>query len=329
MNFKKSVLPLVAVLSISSFASAKVYRYISIDSGGMLGVIPAHLLADIEEKTGKPIHELVDGMMGTSTGSIISALLTVPALNRETPYTAAEIGDFYRKHGAPIFDAATQSVVKNTMLSFLGGTPDFTAAAGVLQTQLEQVFGGLKMSKALVDLQILSLDATNSQIWLFESSKAKADAQHDVLVSDAVRASSSVANAFGPLELTIASTKKRFIDAGSIGARPNVSDPTPFLLETVLAKLGAGDSAIVYSLGTGFSRGSVLKFDDRKITVVRIEPNVQHLMNGKGMLAMNLLSASTTPEKLEQMVSVAESLKNSDEYQRMLADLQQLGREEL
>ena len=54
------------------------YKVLSIDGGGIRGVIPAALLQTIEELSGKRIAELFDLVVGTSTGGILAAGLTVP-----------------------------------------------------------------------------------------------------------------------------------------------------------------------------------------------------------------------------------------------------------
>jgi patatin-like phospholipase/acyl hydrolase len=51
---------------------------LSIDGGGIRGVIPAKLLAEIERRTGKRIAELFDFIAGTSTGGILAVGLTQP-----------------------------------------------------------------------------------------------------------------------------------------------------------------------------------------------------------------------------------------------------------
>ncbi|GFR05488.1 patatin [Trichonephila clavata] len=49
-------------------------RYIlSVDGGGIRGIIPALILAEIEKRARKPIAEIFDLMAGTSTGGIVIA----------------------------------------------------------------------------------------------------------------------------------------------------------------------------------------------------------------------------------------------------------------
>ncbi|HEY3086686.1 MAG TPA: patatin-like phospholipase family protein [Jatrophihabitantaceae bacterium] len=51
---------------------AKLVRVLSIDGGGMRGIIPAMILAEIERRTKRPIAKLFDLITGTSTGGIIA-----------------------------------------------------------------------------------------------------------------------------------------------------------------------------------------------------------------------------------------------------------------
>ena len=60
-------------------------RYLlSIDGGGLRGIIPATLLAGLEDATGKLTRETFSFVAGTSTGSILAAGIAagVPAIDR-------------------------------------------------------------------------------------------------------------------------------------------------------------------------------------------------------------------------------------------------------
>ena len=58
---------------------------LSIDGGGIRGIVPALLLEEIEKRTEKPISKLFDVIAGTSTGGIFR-LGTDQAQSRP-PYT--------------------------------------------------------------------------------------------------------------------------------------------------------------------------------------------------------------------------------------------------
>jgi len=51
------------------------YRVLALDGGGAKGFYTLGVLDEIEKNTGKPLHSSFDLMFGTSTGSIIAALL--------------------------------------------------------------------------------------------------------------------------------------------------------------------------------------------------------------------------------------------------------------
>lgn len=57
------------------FENKDTITILSIDGGGIRGIIPAVLLAEIEKTTGKKIYELFDFFAGTSTGGILTLLL--------------------------------------------------------------------------------------------------------------------------------------------------------------------------------------------------------------------------------------------------------------
>ena len=91
-------------------------RVLSIDGGGIRGIIPAMILNYIEEHTGKRIATMFDLIAGTSTGGILALGLTkrnsdLKGTKRnsdfkdksEPEYAASELVDFYRKYGSKIF----------------------------------------------------------------------------------------------------------------------------------------------------------------------------------------------------------------------------------
>lgn len=73
-----------------------VRRVLAIDGGGLKGALPAALLAEIEERSGRRIVDQFDLIAGTSTGGII-------ALGLAMGLSAKEILAFYRTRGPSIF----------------------------------------------------------------------------------------------------------------------------------------------------------------------------------------------------------------------------------
>jgi patatin-like phospholipase/acyl hydrolase len=73
-------------------------RVLAIDGGGIRGLIPAMVLAEIERRTGRPAGGLFDLIAGTSTGGILAA-----ALARPDPIPAAQLVELYEQEGPKIF----------------------------------------------------------------------------------------------------------------------------------------------------------------------------------------------------------------------------------
>ena len=78
-------------------------KILSIDGGGIRGIIPALVLDAIEQRTGKPIAALFDMIAGTSTGGIIAAGLAAKGPNGGPVRTAKGMAEFYTKRGSDIF----------------------------------------------------------------------------------------------------------------------------------------------------------------------------------------------------------------------------------
>ena len=74
------------------------FRLLSIDGGGIRGLVPALILQHIEERTDCRICELFDVIAGTSTGGILALGLT-----GEGPKSASEIVALYKNEGPRIF----------------------------------------------------------------------------------------------------------------------------------------------------------------------------------------------------------------------------------
>jgi len=82
----------------------KPYKILSIDGGGIRGLIPALILVEFEKRTGKPISELFDLVAGTSTGGIIAAGLNIPDKEtRKAAYSAKDFVKLFKNRGQMIF----------------------------------------------------------------------------------------------------------------------------------------------------------------------------------------------------------------------------------
>jgi patatin-like phospholipase/acyl hydrolase len=173
----------------------RVFTVLSIDGGGIRGVIPARLLQEIEERTGKPIAELFDMVGGTSTGAILAAGLAVPdETNPAKPkHSAQELKNFYYADGPKIFpELRFKSLRKLSSSALYDPKP--------LEDALEEKLGNAKMKDSLTHLLIPATDIKNFRpVWITYLKGQKdtsPEGWSSMLMRDAVRASTTAPTYF-------------------------------------------------------------------------------------------------------------------------------------
>ena len=80
-------------------------RILSIDGGGIHGIVSLELLKFLEQQSGKPISELFDVFAGPSTGSIISTALLIPDDTGKPQYSVEDVIEQYESLGTTILSA--------------------------------------------------------------------------------------------------------------------------------------------------------------------------------------------------------------------------------
>ncbi len=132
------------------------YKILSIDGGGIKGIAPASLLANIEERTNKKIIDYFDLIVGTSTGGII-------ALGLGLGFTAREILSLYLDNGDKIFK-------KQFFLKSLRGIRAPVYDSTALRTLLTEKFKGKLLGQSKIRLVIPSFDIVNNTVCMFKTS---------------------------------------------------------------------------------------------------------------------------------------------------------------
>ena len=163
---------------------------LSIDGGGLRGVVPLTILKTIEAKTGKRIHELFNFIAGTSTGGLITAAISVknPIEPTSPLYTLDDIIDVYVHRGHEIFPE------RNKIGNLLHDAedlfkPKFNATG--IKAVFTDVLKNFRMLDCLNDIMICSYDLNNNVPLFFKSRAAKANAAQNALLYDISRATSA------------------------------------------------------------------------------------------------------------------------------------------
>ncbi|HEY2535826.1 MAG TPA: patatin-like phospholipase family protein [Solirubrobacteraceae bacterium] len=129
-------------------------KVLSIDGGGIRGIIPAVVLAAIEQRMGQPACEIFDLIAGTSTGGIIALGVTVPGEDEQKPrWSAEQLAGMYESEGPKIFHRSLMRTIET-----VDGLLVEKYSAHGLERALKHYMGDALLSQALTDVLIPSYD---------------------------------------------------------------------------------------------------------------------------------------------------------------------------
>jgi hypothetical protein len=145
-----------------------VRKILSIDGGGIRGVFPATVLAELEEHLDQPLHRYFDLIAGTSTGGIIAIGLALGV-------PARDIADLYVKKGPEIFFQERGGVVGGLDRLRASLTQWFAPkyAPDRLHRELEGVLGALKIGNAQTRLLVPAFNARTKKVHIIKTSHAE------------------------------------------------------------------------------------------------------------------------------------------------------------
>lgn len=174
------------------------YTALSIDGGGVRGIISAMVLQRLEEKTGKRIWELFDYIGGTSTGAILALGLTAQKHNSVpgTPcYKAEELVELYgSEERFRIFNYSWWDALKSGK-QWLGSL----YSADPFEKLLSEKFGNLYLSSALTNVLVTATEFKTKRMCVFTKKGKDLGSQvldGEFLMRDLARATSAAPSYF-------------------------------------------------------------------------------------------------------------------------------------
>ncbi len=198
-------------------------KVLAIDGGGIRGLIPALVLAEIEARTERRIAELVDLIAGTSTGGILAC-----ALGKPSPLPAAEVAVLYEEEGPKIF---SRSLLRR--VTSLDGYLDERYDDDGLVSALERYLGATRMTEAAVPLLLTAYDTERRGVHFLRSEGEGSGAT----MVEAAHATSAAPTYFEPVRVGGAT----LVDGGVFAINPSLC---------AYAEVG-GTLDVLLSLGTG------------------------------------------------------------------------------
>lgn len=239
-------------------------RILSLDGGGMRGVIPARVLVELERISGRPIAQLFDIVAGTSTGGLIAMGLTKPGSDGKPDLTAQEVLDTYLKYGQKIFPRVQfrplrweQLRTSRPVIAQRFGALASPARYGNARYSREglralvlEMLGSTRLSAAMADVIVPSYDWKAGRPFVFRSRGARNGDLIDPTMAQVAMATTAAPTYLPAFRLRTPEKELVLIDGGVVANNPASIAYYEALYHSYFEGRGDPDFFAV-SLGTG------------------------------------------------------------------------------
>ncbi|XP_056170098.1 patatin-like protein 3 [Syzygium oleosum] len=267
-------------LKIQPPAYGNLVTILSLDGGGVRGIIPGVILgyleAQLQELDGEDarLADYFDVIAGTSTGGLITAMLSAPDANKRPLFAAKDIVPFYLENCPKIFPQGCGCLgsVVSTLRSLTG--PKYNGV--YLHKLIRKLLGTMRLHDSLTGLVIPTFDIKKLQPVLFSSYEVAKHSFLDAQLSD-ICIGTSAAPTYFPAHYFKTEDKDgqahefNLIDGGMVANNPTlvaISEVTRQILNedphfSDIKSPVDYTRFLVISLGTG-SDTSEIKFNAKK-----------------------------------------------------------------
>ncbi|XP_027906058.1 patatin-2-Kuras 1-like [Vigna unguiculata] len=219
--------------------SGNTLTILSIDGGGIKGIIPATVLDYLDKalKARDPNADLAhyfDVIGGTSTGGLITAMLATPSPHDPTrgAFTPAQIVDFYKLNGPHIFNSSRP-----------GNGPQFDGE--FLHNITRQLLKDTRLSQTLTNVVIPAFDLKRQKPVIFSNYKLEDAPYLNALLSDICISTSAAPTQLPPHYFVNDGVEFNMVDGGVAAGNPTQATISEVLQHSEYPKI------LVLSLGTG------------------------------------------------------------------------------
>lgn len=293
----------------------KKIRILSIDGGGIRGIIPGVILSYIEkqlqlkDKSNRKIGDYFDFIAGTSTGGILACAYLTPGNPGHARYAADDAVNIYLKEGGDIFH---RKVMKKIFSGF--GLLDEKYDVSELEKDLRDFFGEVMLSDFIKPCLITSYEVTERNAVFFNSADAT-DPLYNFKVHDIARATSAAPTYFEPaLIYSQAGQSFSLIDGGVFANNPALcayAEVRKLRFSEILKNMDKPDlpsakNMLIISVGTGTVKHPYHYKDLKDAGELEwLEPIIDILMSG---------NAETVDYQLKQMFRTLDAEDQKDYY---------------
>ncbi|CAH1449492.1 unnamed protein product [Lactuca virosa] len=288
-------------------AFGKLITVLSIDGGGIRGLIPAIILDFLENELKRidgedaRIADYFDVIAGTSTGGLITAMLTAPDEKERPLFSAKDIKNFYLQNCPKIFPQDCNMLTK-IIKSLTGPLYD----GKYLHNSIRKRFKNIRLEDTLTNVVIPTFDIRTLQPTIFSNYEMKEKSYLNALLSDICIATSATPTYLPPYHFeTIHEGHKHEFNLVDGGVA--VNNPTLIAMGEIGWFFNANGSTPLLDISTQSSTDMV----DNHLSVVFKALNIEenYLRIQEDGLERSLLSLDrATKDNLEYLVKVGESL---------------------
>ncbi|KAL3523344.1 hypothetical protein ACH5RR_016178 [Cinchona calisaya] len=323
-NISKSTLQLPAYGNLVTI--------LSIDGGGIRGIIPGVILGFLESELQKldgedaRLADYFDVISGTSTGGLVTAMLTAPNEKNRPLYAAKDIKDFYLQNCPKIFPQESNPLGQAEQeLKLLAG-PKYDGK--YLHNMLQEKVGKTKLHQTLTNVVIPTFDIKLLQPTIFSSYAAKNDPSLDAVLAD-IGIGTSAAPTFLPAHYfetknSDGSVRQFNLIDGGLAA----NNPTLVAISQVTKEISKGNADfpsmkpmeynrfLVLSLGTGTAKIEQ-KYDADKAAKWNI---LCWLINGGSSPIVDIFTEASSDMVDFHLSTIFQALETQDNYLRIQDD---------
>jgi hypothetical protein len=211
-------------------------RILSIDGGGIRGIIPLCALIELERVTGKPVREQFDLLAGTSTGAIIAGGLA-------RGLSAERCLDIYKEAGPSVF--------RRDWILWLTSLFSYKYRIAPMYDLLKKYLDDPKLNELPVDVMLTATRVSDGRPWYFvRDNPANAGTTGELKLIDCIAASAAAPTYFEPWD--VQPNIGRCVDGGvGFAGNPAYQACVEAFYFTPAGTYIPEDTIIV-SLGTGF-----------------------------------------------------------------------------
>ncbi|KAL6908254.1 hypothetical protein ACP4OV_002424 [Aristida adscensionis] len=170
-------------------STGKLITVLSIDGGGIRGLIPATIIACLEAKLqkldgpGARIADYFDVIAGTSTGALITAMLAAPDEIKRPLFAAKDVTEFYLENGPKIFPQRKAGFL--TPVANLLGTLKGPKYNGVfLHDKIKSLTHDVRVADTVTNVVVPAFDVKYLQPIIFSTYEAKHEPLKNAHLSD-------------------------------------------------------------------------------------------------------------------------------------------------